>query len=165
MKEVAVLLLVTLLLNGCGSSSNTTTPSKTPGVTWQAQVLGGSGPDSGYSFITQFTLNSSGTLNITYFQFLNRGAAQCLPASGGSQSGQMTLMQNTTTLTVTGTMVYTVQSGGNTLTLNGTSVTGTEALNTTTLTGGMVTGTWNLTGGTGCNDTTGGSFTMTQSAS
>jgi hypothetical protein len=162
MKEVAVLLLVTLLLNGCGTSSNTTTPSKTPGVTWQAQVLGGIGPDSGYSFITQFTLNSSGTLDITYFQFLNAGAAQCL--SGGTQTGQMTLTQNTTTLTVTGTMVYTVQSGGNTLTLNGTSVTGSEPLNGTTLSGGSVTGTWSLTGGTGCNDTTGGSFTMTQSA-
>jgi hypothetical protein len=163
MKEVAVLLLITLLFNGCGSS-NTTTPSTTPGVTWQAQMLGGSGPDSGYSFITQFTLNSSGTLNITYFQFRNTSSAQCFPVSGGTQSGQMTLTQNTTTLTVTGTMVYTVQSGGNTLTLNGTSVTGTEPLNGTTLSGGVVTGTWSLTGGTGCNDTTGGSFTMTQSA-
>jgi hypothetical protein len=164
MKEVAVLLLVTFLLNGCGSSSNTTTPSTTPGVTWQAQVLGGSGPDSGYSFITQFTLNSGGTLNITYFQFLNTSSAQCFPVSGGTQTGQMTLTQNTTTLAVTGTMVYTVQSGGNTLTLNGSSVTGTEPLNGTALTGGLVTGTWSLTGGTGCNDTTGGSFTMTQSA-
>src|SRR5207302_7926579 len=105
-------------------------------------------------------LNSSGTLDITYFQFLNASAAQCFPVSGGSQTGQMTLVQNTTTLAVTGTMVYTVQSGGNTLTLNGTSVTGTE--NGTTLTGGSVTGTWNVTGGTGCNDATGGSFTMTQ---
>ena len=162
MKEVAGLLFITLLLNGCGSSS-TSTPSTTPGVTWQAQVLGGSGPDSGYSFITQFTLNSSGTLNITYFQFLNTGAAQCFPVSGGTQTGQMMLTQNTTNLTVTGTMVYTVQSGGNTLTLNGSSVTGSEALNTTTLTGGVATGTWSLTGGTGCDDTTGGSFTMTQS--
>lgn len=164
MKEVAVLLLITLWLNGCGSSSSPTTVSTTPGVTWQAQMDGGAGPDSGYSFITQFTLNSSGTLDITYFQFLNAGAAQCFPVSGGSQTGQMTLTQNTTTLTVTGTMVYTVQSGGNTLTLNGSSVTGTEPLNGTALSGGLVTGTWSLTGGTGCNDTTGGAFTMTQSA-
>ncbi len=165
MKEVAVLLLVTLLLNGCGSSS-TNTASTTPGITWQSQMDGGMGANSGYSFITQFTLNSDGTLNITYFQFLNTNSAQCFPASGGSQTGQMTLTQNTTTLAVTGTMVYTVQSGGNTLTLNGSSVTGTlTALNGTTLTGGMVTGTWSLTGGTGCNDTTGGSFTMTQSSS
>src|SRR5438270_13379746 len=126
MKEVAVLLLITLLLNGCASSSSTTTVSTTPGVTWQAQMDGGVGSNSGYSFITQFTLNSSGTLDITYFQFLNASAAQCFPVSGETQSGQMTLVQNTTNLTVTGTMVYTVQSGGNTLTLNGTSVTGTE---------------------------------------
>ena len=164
MKEVAVLLLLTLLLNSC-SSSSTNTASTTPGITWQAQMDGGVGPDSGYSFITQFTLNSSGTLNITYFQFLNTNSSQCFPVSGGSQTGQMTLTQNTTTLGVTGTMVYTVQSGGNTLTLNGSSVTGTlNVLNGTMLTGGIVTGTWSVTGGTGCNDTTGGSFTMTQSA-
>jgi hypothetical protein len=70
----------------------------------------------------------------------------------------MILTTNTTTNGVTGPFTYTVQSGGNTLTLNGT-VTGTAA--TTTLTGGLITGTWAVTGATGCN-ASGQNFTMTQ---
>jgi hypothetical protein len=161
MKEVALLLLVALLLNGCSSS---TTPTQTAaGGTWEAQMFGGSGPDSGFSFITQFTIGGGGTLSVSSFQFLNQNSAQCFPVSGGGLSGTMTLIENTTDFSVTGTFSFTIQSGGNTLTLSG-NVTGTEnGLNGTTLSGGLVTGTWTLTGGTGCNDTTGGSFTMTQS--
>jgi hypothetical protein len=162
MKEVAILLLAALLLNGCSSS---TTPTQTAaGGTWQAVMFGGQGADSGYSFITQFTLASSGTLSISYFQFLNSSSsAQCFPVSGGTEAGSMILTENTTNFTVTGPFSFTVQSGGNTLTLTG-NVTGTEnGLNGTTLSSGSVTGTWTLTGGTGCDDTTGGTFTMTQS--
>jgi hypothetical protein len=159
MKEVAILLLAALLLNGCGGSSSTTTQAATAN-TWQAAMLGGIGQDSGFSFITQFTVGSDGTLSISYFQFLNSNSAQCFPVSGGTQTGQANLQINSSTNAVTGTLTYTVQSGGNTLTLNGTSVTGTET--GTTLTGGSVTGNWTLTGGTGCSDPTGGSFTMMQ---
>ena len=63
-----------------------------------------------------------------------------------------------TTSTVTGTFAYSVQSGNNTLTLNGT-VTGTAS--GTTLSGGSITGTWSVAGDTGCN-ATGDSFTMKQ---
>jgi hypothetical protein len=162
MKEVAILLLAALLLNGCGGN-NTTATQTAAGGTWEAQMLGGSGPDSGFSFITQFTIGGGGTLSISTFQFINQSSAQCFPVSGGSQAGTMSLTENTTNFTVTGTFSFTVQSAGNTLTLNG-NVTGTEnGLNGTTLSGGLVTGTWTLTGGTGCNDTTGGSFTMKQS--
>jgi hypothetical protein len=156
MKEVAVLLLVAFMLNGCGSSSKTTTTATTaPGV-WSADLPGGTGGASGFSFTTQFTLNGDGSLSITYFQFLTQGT--CFPVSGGTQTGSMVLTTNTTTNAVTGTFTYTVQSGGNTLTLNGT-VTGTAS--GTALSGGSITGTWSLTGGTGCNST-GESFTMTQ---
>ncbi len=160
MKEVAILLLAALLLNGCGSSSSSTTTQTAAGNTWQAEMLGGEGTASGFSFITQFTVGGDGTLSISYFQFLNSNSAQCFPVSGGTQTGQAILQINSSTNGVTGTLTYNVQSGGNTLTLNGTSVTGTESGNT--LTGGSVTGTWTLTGGTGCNDSTGGSFTMNQ---
>ena len=158
MKEVAILLLITLVLNGCGSSSKTTVQTAA-GATWQAEMLGGQGTASGFSFITQFTVGSDGTLSISYFQFLNSNSTQCFPVSGGTQSGSMVLTTNTSNSTVTGTLSFTVQSGGNTLTLTGT-VTGTES--GTTLSGGSVTGTWALSGGTGCSDATGGSFTMTQ---
>ena len=101
MKEVAILLLVALALNGCGSS-NTTATQTAAGGTWQAQTFGGIGPDSGFSFITQFTLGSNGTLSISYFQFLNSNSAQCFPVSGGTQAGSMILTENTTNFTVTG---------------------------------------------------------------
>jgi len=158
MKEVAILLLITLVLNGCGSSSKTTVQTAA-GATWQAEMLGGQGTASGFSFITQFTVGSDGTLSISYFQYLNSNSTQCFPVSGGTQTGSMVLTTNTSNSTVTGTFSFTVQSGGNTLTLTGT-VTGTES--GTTLSGGSVTGTWALSGGTGCSDATGGSFTMTQ---
>jgi len=75
----------------------------------------------------------------------------------------MILTENQTNFTVTGPLSFTVQSGGNTLTLTG-NVTGTEnGLNGTTISGAMATGSWTLTGGTGCSDPAGGSFTMTQS--
>jgi hypothetical protein len=158
MKEVAILLVVALMLNGCGSSSTTTQATAT-GV-WSADLSGGIGSASGFSFTTQFTVNGNGSLNITSFQFLTSGT--CFPITGGSQTGSMVLTTNTTTNAVTGTFTYTVQSGGNTLTLNGT-VTGNVALNTTTFSGGSVTGTWAVTGATGCN-VTGESFTMTQTS-
>src|SRR5258706_478560 len=86
MKEVAILLLITLVLNGCGSSSKTTVQTAA-GATWQAEMLGGQGTASGFSFITQFTVGSDGALSITYFQFLNSNSTQCFPVSGGPQSG------------------------------------------------------------------------------
>jgi hypothetical protein len=161
MKEVAILLLVALTLNGCGTTS---TPVQTAaGGLWSAQMLGGDSPATGYSFITQFTVGGDGTLSVSYFQFLNLSSTPCFPINGGTVAGSMILTQNTTNFTVTGTFTLTVQSGGNTLTLNGT-VTGTEnGLNGSTLSGASITGTWTLAGGTGCSDSTNTSFTMTQS--
>jgi hypothetical protein len=157
MKEVAILLLVALLLNGCSSSSNSTTAAQTAasGV-WSADLPGGSGEGSGFSFTTQFTVNSGGTLSITYFQFLTQGT--CFPVSGGTQSGTLNLTIDTTTNAVTGTFTYDVKSGNNDLALTGT-VTGTES--GSKLSGGVVTGTWTLSGDPGCNSTQ-GSFTMKQ---
>jgi hypothetical protein len=154
MKEVAILLLVTLMLNGC--SSTTTTTQTAAGGVWSADLPGGTGEASGFSFTTQFTVNGNGSLSITFFQFLTNGP--CFPVNGGTQTGSMMLTTNTSNNTVTGTFTFTTQSGGNTLTLNGT-VTGTNAV--PTLTGGSVTGTWSVTGANGCN-TSGQSFTMTQ---
>jgi hypothetical protein len=160
MKEVAILLLATLLLNGCGGSNNTTTQTAAGGI-WQAQMLGGTA--CCLSFIAQFTVNGDGSLSISNFQFLTHDSASCFPVTGGTESGTMILTENQTNFTVTGTFTFSVQSGSNTLSLTGT-VTGTEnGLNGTTLSGASITGFWTLAGGTGCNDTTGGSFTMTQS--
>jgi hypothetical protein len=153
MKEVAILLLFTLVLNGCGSSTPTTQTAAS-GI-WSAQLPGGNGEASGFSFTTQFTVNGDGSLSITYFQFLTEGT--CFPISGGTETGSMVLTTNTSTNAVTGTFTYSVQSGSDTLTLNGT-VTGIAS--TTTLSGGSITGTWSLAG-SGCSATA-GSFTMKQ---
>jgi hypothetical protein len=161
MKQVAIFMLAALLLNGCGN--NATPTQQAAGGIWGAQLLGGEGSASGYSFTTQFTL-SGNNLSISYFQFLNQSTANppCFPVNGGTIAGTMILTENQTNYTVTGPFSFSVQSGGNTLMLSG-NVTGTEnGLNGTVLSGGLVTGTWTLAGATGCNDTTGGSFTMTQ---
>jgi hypothetical protein len=157
MKEVAILLLIALMLNGCGNSGPTAAQTAA-GLNWQAQMLG----VDGLSFITQFTINSDGTLNISNFQFLTHDSTSCFPDNGGTVSGSMALAVNSTTFAVTGTLnSFTVVSGGNTLTLSG-NVTGTES--GTTLTGGSITGSWSLAGsGSGACANASGTFTMTQS--
>jgi hypothetical protein len=163
MKQVAILLVAALLLNGCGASS-TATQAAASG-TWSAQMLGGDGPASGLSFITSFTVaGSGGGITATTFQFLTAGA--CFPVNGEDPTGTMVLTENQTTYQVTGPVTFVVQSGSNTLTLTGT-VTGTEnGLNGTTLTGAVATGTWTMTGSPECTVTNDNntSFIMTQTA-
>jgi hypothetical protein len=168
MKQVAILLLLamTLMVGGCGSTP--TSVQTGAGGIWLAELSGGTGEASGFSFITQFTLNGNATLNITSFQFLtvNGGSSDCFPINGGTVSGSipLTLQSNDT---VTGTITYTVTDGGNTLTLTGNVVgTATESgggTNATyTLTSATITGNWSLKGSGNCS-ATGGSFSMTQS--
>ncbi len=156
MKVVAILLLVALMSSSCSTPSVTQVAQSAAGGVWSAEVFGGSGDVSGFSFTTQFTVNSDGSLSITYFQFLTQGS--CFPVDGGTQTGSMILTINAATETVTGPFTYTVQASSNTLTLTGV-VTGTES--GVSLTGGSITGTWQVTG-TGCSG--GGTFTMTQSS-
>jgi hypothetical protein len=167
MKQVALLLLVALMLNGCGS--NPPTVQSTAGGVWQAELLGGSGDDSGYSFITEFTLNNDNSLSISSFQFITEnnpsdtGDTDCFPINGGTISGTIPLTVNSND-TVTGTITFVVKNGANTLTLDGT-VTGTAIVgsqnSSATLTGATMSGNWTLTGSSGCNGA-GGSFTMAQ---
>jgi fibronectin-binding autotransporter adhesin len=165
MKEVAILLLAVLLLNGCGNDSTRTQTAA--GGTWYATMIGGKGVASGFSFTTSFTVSGSGgTLSLSSFQFATGGL--CFPVNGDTVGGTMVLTESST-FEVTGPLTFTVQSGGNTLTLTGT-VTGTEngVFGTgTSLSGATATGSWTYTGGTstaGCNVDTSGSFTMTQSS-
>ena len=60
MKEVAILLLLAVMLNGC-SSTAVESPS---GSVWQAQMAGGVRTSSGFLFNTQFTVSSGGALTI-----------------------------------------------------------------------------------------------------
>jgi hypothetical protein len=162
MKEVAILLLVALLLNGCGINQAV---RQAPGAIWQAQLIGGKGPSSGFSFNTQFTVNDDGSLTIANFQFLNNGS--CFLFDGEIPTGSFTdLSIIPSTLAVTGNFSFMVQSGGNTLTLTGpmtgtVSETGETGNNTFTFTSATITGNWTLAGsGTGACSDASGSFTM-----
>jgi hypothetical protein len=170
MKAVAILMTAALLLvNGCSKS---TTVQEAPGAIWQAQLLGGKGQESGFSFVTQFTFNANGSLTPGYFQFINDDSGtSCFPLAELPIGSLTDFNFDQTTLAVTGTFSYTIQSGGNTLVVTGplagvASETGETGNNTITLTSGTVTGDWTFTGGgtpTGCSDTLTGSFTMTMS--
>jgi hypothetical protein len=162
MKQVAILLVAVLLLNGCG-----TTPAvqQQAGAIWQAELIGGAGPSSGFSFITQFTVNGGGALTFANFQFLNNGS--CFPYLGEIPTAtlaNLNIVQGT--LQVTANLTFTVLSGGNTLTLTGpmtgtVSETGETGNNTFTFTSATITGDWTLVGsGTGACSAANGSFTM-----
>jgi hypothetical protein len=172
MKQGAIVLLLTmaLMLGGCGSTP--TSVQTGAGGIWLAELTGGSGQASGFSFITDFTLNGNSTLDIRSFQFLNynpNNSANCFSSINGpnvSGSIPLTVQSNDS---VTGTITYVVQSGGNKLTLNGT-VSGTASQNgsgtnvTYTLTSATITGIWTLTGSAECTVTNSDTFfTMTQS--
>lgn len=162
MKEVAVLLLLALMLNGC-SSSNLPNPQTAAGGVWQSEMLGGDGTASGLSFIAQFTVSNNGAMNITSFQFLTQIDGGCFPVANGSRpTGTLKVTPNAA-YEVSGTFSFEVVSGPNTLTLTSTDVTGTLNGTNDTLVDGVIIGTWTLKGDTGCNST--GTFTMTQTTS
>lgn len=158
MKQVVILLLVAFMLSGCGSNNPVQAGA---GGLWQAALTGGDGQASGLSFVAQFSL-SSNALSFSSFEFINNEPGACFPINPSGETGIANLTYNTADQ-VTGTMSITVPSGGNTLTLTSTTVTGTINTHTSVLSGGVVTGTWMLAGGTGCNGS--GDFTMTQSLS
>lgn len=169
MKQVAILLLMAIMLNGC--SSTKTLQSTTTGI-FQSVMYGGVGDASGFSFITEFTLNSNNTLNVSSFQFLTQDTLNntpCFPINGGTVSGLIADYMVNTDDTISGTLTMIVKSGGNILTLTGAvqgtaTVTGTPPNTQTVFTGFSVTGTWTLTGSPQCTLTAGdNSFVMTQS--
>jgi hypothetical protein len=161
MKEFAVLLLLALLLNGCGDN-HVANPQVAAGGVWQSEMLGGDGAASGLSFIAQFTVANNGAMNFTSFQLLTQIDGGCLPVTGPRPTGTLMVTPNAANQ-VSGTFSLTVVSGANTLTLTSTSVTGTLNGINDTLSDGVIIGTWTLKGSTGCN--TNGTFTMTQTTS
>jgi heat shock protein HslJ len=151
MKEVAILLLVALMLNGCGSNSSGTSTGQVASTGgWLLETFGGVGAGSGFSFVTNFSVNSDSSLNIRNFQFLTAGT--CF-VSGETETGTLIQSVNGNGV-VTGPFTFTITSGnpaGNVLTLSGTED------------GNTITGNWTLTGTGDCPSTTGNqdTFTMT----
>jgi hypothetical protein len=161
MKEVAILLLLALMLNGCSGKSSPVEVSS--GSVWGTEMVGGIGTSSGFSFVVQFTLSGT-NMSINNFQLDNSdtcfGTATTIPA------GILNITANSADQ-VSGTLSFTMTSAaGDIVTLTSTSVTGTgsTASNGAPLTGGVIVGTWALVpaGGGSCVAAS-GSFTMTES--
>ena len=162
MKVVAILLLAAFMLNGCGNGNVVSTSSND---IWGAVMAGGAKTSSGFSFNTEFTVASNGTLTVSSFQFLNSGS--CFGSSTISKEPTGTLLVTfNSDDQVTGTFSFTITSAaGDAITLTGTSVTGTvNPNNNFILSGGSIIGTWVLVPGSSssCVAVTDGSFTMTQ---
>jgi hypothetical protein len=164
MKEVAILLLAALLLNGCSTSSSTTV--QTPvGTGWQAAMTGGDGTSSGFSFNTFFTVGSGGALSISSTQLLNSDT--CFGTSSIVSGGTLNVQVNSAFQVSSGTFSFTLtSSAGDVVTLSSTDITGTVNSTTSVLSNGSIIGTWGLVPASGSTCVAaGGSFTMTQSAS
>jgi len=163
MKEVAILLLAALLLNGC-STSNSTTVQTPVGNGWGAAMSGGEGTSSGFSFNTFFTVGSGGALSISSTQLLNSGT--CFGTSTIVSGGTLNVTVNAA-FQVSGTFSFTLtSSAGDVVTLSSNDVTGTVNATPNALSNGSIIGTWGLVPASGSTCVaTGGSFTMTQSAS
>jgi len=167
MKQIALILILTLLIPACGSNSSDV--QQAAGGVWQAQLLGGNGDRSGFSFVVAFTVSGAGgALSFSSFQFLTSNP--CFLVNDLTPTGTMALTVNTTNYQVSGTFNFAVTANGNTLTLTSDDITGTEnGIYGTTLSNATVTGTWSLAGtSTGCSTGTTpvvGSFTMTQGSS
>jgi hypothetical protein len=146
MKEVAILLLLALMLNGCGSSGAVQTTS---GSVWGAQFLGGAGASSGFDFNAQFSFNGNGALSISNFELLN--ADTCFGTSTATPAGTLTnLGFNSADQITSGTFSFSITSAaGDVVTLTSSAITGTVNGNTSpaTLTSGTITGFWALVPG------------------
>ena len=143
MFAVAVLLVASLTLAGCGSSDHN---AGNINGNWTA-ALTDAGGNPVFDFTTSVVTNGDGSLVIRNFTFST--SSPCF-VSGGTERGQFVLSGDFNG-NVTGSFQFTVTSGtpsGNTLTLSGT------------VSGNTITGTWTLTGGTGCAGN--GNFTMTK---
>jgi hypothetical protein len=140
---VAMLLVASLALTGCGSNNNT---SGNINGNWTA-ALTDTGGDPVFGFATSLVVNGDGSLVVTHFQFASNSS--CF-VSGETETGSF-ILSGDFNGNVTGTFQFAVTSGnpsGNTLTLTGTA------------NGNTISGTWMLVGGINCSDN--GNFTITR---
>lgn len=161
MRNLAIvgLVFMELFVAGCGSNSSTTSTAQTAanGI-WESSLIGSDAGVGVFNFTTAFTINGDGSLSVTYFSFLTTAPTACFPLTGESTNGSFDI--NSTGNTASANFQFTVQSGGNSLSLTGTATGTTDASGNTTWT--SITGNWTLTGGSGCTGT--GTFTMTKTA-
>jgi hypothetical protein len=138
-----MIVLLTLGLTGCGSSSS----SSNINGTWMATLNDVNGSPV-YSFSTTFTQGSGSSVSVTNFTFTSAGS--CFASDQTTETATFGLMGNFNG-NVTGTFEMTITTmfpgaTNNVLTLQGT------------VNGNTISGTWMLTGLTGCSGN--GNFTI-----
>lgn len=146
------LLALALTMVGCGSGT-TSTVKAADGI-WESALIG---PNVGlgvFNFITSFSVDNSGSMNVSYVSFLTTGP--CFSITGETANG--TFDVTTTGTSPTANFSLTVQSSASSLTLTGTATGTTDASGNTTWS--TITGDWTETGDTVCTGS--GTFTMTR---
>ena len=139
-----ILLLLGLITTGCSNSSNSSNGNING--TWTATLTNPDGSPA-YSFTTDFTEQSGGSVSVTNFKFTSSGT--CF-SSATTQTGSFGLSGNFNG-NVTGTFGMNISTTFTSGTNNQLSLQGT-------VNGNTITGTWSLTGATGCSGN--GNFTI-----
>jgi hypothetical protein len=183
MKKLAILMLLALELAVCGCGSRTlanTNKNTASTASWEAQLVGGTGPASQLNFLTTFNVQTYNNISVPLdipssgFNFFNAGECFSTGFNVVTVTGSAAFATTTGTDQVTGQLSMVVTSlapAGNVLTLTAPpgGLTGTSNGTTTTtgtLSNGVVVGTWSLTGGAGSPSCTGsGTFIMCEGTS
>ncbi|HEY6339844.1 MAG TPA: hypothetical protein VIW68_15240 [Candidatus Sulfotelmatobacter sp.] len=163
MKKFAIVGLLALgfFLGGCGT---TRTPTTEAGGHWEVIFAAGNPPvnETLFNFETTFTVSGSGALIVTNVNFLTTGPCFAVSGVGDRVAGKWSVTSAPSDPIATANVTYTVQGGGNLLTLTGTATGSTNTVTDVT-NWSAVTGTWTLTGNSNCTGSgasPGGTFTM-----
>ena len=162
MKKLVIvgLLAVGCFLAGCGTTRTATTAA---GGNWAVTLQGPPANETLFNFVTTFSVDDSGALNVTNLNFLTAGP--CFPVTGLGESvgGTFDVTSAESDPTATANVTFTVKGNGNMLTLTGTATGVTNTVAQTT-TWNAVTGGWTLTESSSCTGSGqapyAGSFTM-----
>jgi len=185
MKKLAILALLglSLAVYGCGSRTIANTNINTASTaTWEAHLVGGTGPASELDFLTTFNVQTYNNIDVPLdipssgFNFFNVGQCfstgfQVVTVTGdaayattlGTDQVIGKLNMTVTSLTPAGNVLtLTAPQGGLTGLSNGTTTSG-GTTTTGTLTNGVAVGTWTLAAGAGTPQCVGsGTFVMCQ---
>lgn len=185
MKKSAILIVLALQLAVCGCGSRTianTNINTASTSTWEAHLVGGTGPASQLDFLTTFNVQTYNNISVPLdipssgFNFFNVGQCfstgfQVVTVTGSAAYattlgtdqviGQMNMV--VTSLTPAGNVLtLTAPQGGLTGLSNGTTTSGGTTTNGT-LTNGVAAGTWTLAAGAATPSCVGsGTFVMCQ---
>jgi hypothetical protein len=162
MKKLAIVVLLTLgcFLAGCGTTTTATTAA---GGNWEV-TFAGPPPvnETLFNFETTFSVDQSGALTVTNLNFLTAGPCFPVTGLGDTVGGRFDVTSLPSDPTATANVTFTVQGGGNSLSMTGTATGVTNTVAQTT-TWNAVTGTWTLSGASACTGgvaSPAGTFTM-----